>query len=465
MTDEHVATWSATRLAEAVRTKSISSRELLDIYVERIERLGGPVNAVVTLDLDRARAAAARADEQLARGDDVGPLHGLPVTIKDAIETEGIRSTGGAVELRDHVPTHDAPAVARLKRAGAIVFGKTNLPRWSGDMQTYNELFGTTNNPWALDRTTGGSSGGAAAAVACGFTSFELGTDIGGSVRMPAHLNGIYGLKPSFGVIPQRGYLDRVGGGTTDADINVFGPLARDADDLDLLLGVLAGPEPEREVAWRVELPAPTGRALGDYRIGVWLDDPQARVERASSAVLGTMADRLADAGAKVDDARPPVEFAEQVSLFNHMIASAVSPSFPDEVAEIASGSHLAWLRGDQHRAHLRAIWAEWFDTYDVLLCPVMPVAAFPHDHSDMLTRMLTIDGEERPALQLINWTGLIGIVGLPSAVAPVGRTEQGLPVGVQIVSPYLRDRRSVHVAQLLREVVGGYEPPPGFLP
>jgi amidase len=465
VTEDAVAIWPAVRLAEAIRTKKLSSRELLHLYVERIERLGKPINAVVTFDVDRARDAATRADEQLARGDDIGPLHGLPVTIKDAIATEGIRSTGGAVELRDHIPAEDAPAVARLKRAGAIVFGKTNLPRWSGDMQTYNELFGTTNNPWALDRTPGGSSGGAAAAVACGFTSFELGTDIGGSVRMPAHLNGIYGLKPSFGVIPQRGYLDHVGGGTTDADINVFGPLARDADDLELLLDVLAGPEPEREVAWRLDLPAPSARSLADYRIGLWLDDPGAPVARACSAVFRHAADRIAEAGGKVEDAHPAVDFGEQVGLFHQMIASAVSPSFPDEVAELAAGSHLAWLRGEEQRAQLKAIWAEWFREHDVLLCPVLPVAAFPHDQTDMLTRTLTIDGEERSALQLINWTGLIGIVGLPSVVAPIGRTEDGLPVGVQIVSPYLHDRRSVHVAQLLRDVVGGYEPPPGFAP
>jgi amidase len=452
------------RLTEAIRNKQISSRELLDLYLDRIARLNPPVNAVVTLDAERARAAAVAADEQLARGAPVGPLHGLPVTIKDAIETEGIRSTGGSTALADHVPTADAPAVARLKRAGAIVFGKTNVPEWSGDMQTYNEMFGTTNNPWALDRTCGGSSGGPGVAVACGFTSFELGTDIGGSIRMPAHFCGVYGLKPSFGVVPQRGYLDHVGGGTTDADINVFGPLARSADDLALLLGVLAGPEPEREVAWRLELPPPTPRTLGDYRVGVWFDDPACRTATAYTERLRALADRLVDAGVKVDDAHPPVEFTEQVALFSQMIAAAVSPSFPPEIAEAISGSHLAWLRADEQRARLRAIWAEWFTRYDVLLCPVMPTVPFPHTHAgDITERTVEIDGEARSYLELIGWTGLIGIVGLPSAVAPIGRTVDGLPVGVQVVAPYLHDRRAVQFAGGLADVVGGYEPPPGF--
>src|SRR3954468_6853190 len=276
--DEQMATQPAVRQAEAIRAHDVSSRELLELYLDRVERLNPAINAVVTLDAERARAAADAADDALARGDDVGPLHGLPVTIKDAIETEGIRSTGGAVELTDHVPAHDAPAVARLKAAGAIVFGKTNAPRWSGDVETFNEIFGGTNNPWELGHTTGGASGGSAAAVAAGFTSFELGTDIGGSVRIPAHCCGVFSLKPSFGVVPQRGYLDHVGGGTTDADVNVFGPIARSAKDLDLLLGVLAGPPPEQAAAWRIELPEPSAKhGLDGQRIALWLDDPACR--------------------------------------------------------------------------------------------------------------------------------------------------------------------------------------------
>jgi amidase len=462
--DDSIATLSAGRLAAGIRDRQWSSRELLDLYLDRIDRLDGPVNAVVTLDVERAQAAADAADAALARGDAHGPLHGLPVTIKDAIETEGIRSTGGARELVDHVPTADAPAVARLKEAGAIVFGKTNLPRWSGDFQTFNDIFGVTSNPWAPDRTVGGSSGGAAAAVAAGFTSFEVGTDIGGSVRIPSHCCGVFGLKPSFGVIPQRGYLDHVGGGTTDADINVFGPIARSASDLDLLLGVLAGPEPERAAAWRLELPPCEAKALSDLRIGTWLDDPASPVESEYAGMLRAAADRIADAGGRVDDDRPPVDFTAQRELFTRMIVPAISPSLADDAAEVAGGSHRGWLRAEEERAARKRTWAQWFTGHDLLLLPVMTTAAFPHDHErELMERTIEIDGGERALISTIDWLGLIGIVGLPSAVVPIGRTAAGLPVGMQLVAPYLHDRRAVGAARLIDAVLGAYAVPPGF--
>ncbi len=295
----------------------------------------------------------------------------------------------------DHVPAADAPAVARLKDAGAIVFGKTNLPRWSGDFQTFNDIFGVTSNPWDRTRTVGGSSGGAAAAVAAGFTSFEVGTDIGGSVRIPSHCCGVFGLKPSYGVIPQRGYLDHIGGGTVDVDINVFGPIARSADDLELLLGVLAGPEPERAGAWQLELPPSDARALADFRIGTWLGDPAAPVDAEYLELLRAAVDRLADAGARVDDDRPPVDFAAQRELFVRMIVPAMSPSLPEEQADASSGSHLAWLRAEEERVVLRRTWAEWFTGHDLLLLPVMTVPAFPHDHDpDMFGRTIEVNGE-----------------------------------------------------------------------
>jgi amidase len=471
--DDQTGTWTATQLAKAIRDKEIASRELLDLYLDRIDRLDGSVRAVVTLDADRAREAATAADEATAkataRGDELGPLHGLPVTIKDAIATAGLRSTGGAVELADHVPTADAPAVARLKAAGAVVFGKTNLPRWSGDLQTYNEMFGTTSNPWDPERAPGGSSGGAGAAVAAGFTSFELGTDIAGSVRIPSHFCGVFGLKPSYGLVPQRGYLSHVGGGTTDADINVFGPLARGADDLDLLLGVLAGPEPRRAPAWRVELPEAKGTTLGDYRIGVWFDDPLCPIESSYRAVLAATADRLAGAGAgdgvRIEEAHPPVDFAEQLGLFALLIGPAMSSRYPADEADAVAGPHAAWLRNQETRERHKDIWAAWFEDYDLLLCPVTPTPAIRHQQDgEVMERRLVIDGVDRAYVESVSWTGLIGLVELPSAVPPIGRTAGGLPVGIQVVAPYLHDRDAIRAAGLIAEAVGGgYERPPGF--
>jgi amidase len=452
-------------LEDELRARRLSSRELLDAYLTRIDKLGPPINAVVTLDRERAYADASRADDAAVRGDWLGPLHGLPVTIKDAIEVAGMRSTGGAIELTDHIPSVDAPSVARLKAAGAIVFGKTNVPRWSGDVQTFNSLFGTTNNPWALDRIPGGSSGGPAAAVACGFTAFEVGTDIGGSVRIPAHCCGVFGLKPSYGIISQRGYLDHVGGGRTDADINVFGPLARSTNDLELLLSVLAGPDAERAVAWRLELPEPRRASARDFRVGTWLDDSACPVDRDELAVMRHAVDQLADAGARVEDTHPPVSFAEQADVFGQLIEGAVSPSMPDDRAEIAGGTHRAWLRADERRARLRGIWQDWFERYDALICPVMATPAFPHSQAGTFaTRTIEINGATRPYNDLVRWTGLIGVLGLPSAVPPVGRTPGGLPVGVQVVSPFLRDREAIQLAGILGEVSGGgYQVPPGY--
>src|SRR5205085_2223615 len=206
-------------------------------------------------------------DAATARGDHWGPLHGLPVSVKDALDTAGVRTTGGSKDFADRVPDHDAPVVARLKDAGAVVFAKTNLPLWSGDIQTWNELFGTTANPWDLSRAPGGSSGGAAAAVACGLSALETGTDIGGSIRMPAHVTGVYGHKPSFGLVPGTGYFDRPDGGRVDVDINVIGPLARSVDDLELSLGELAGPDTLGGGRVRTPLPPPRRASLADYTI------------------------------------------------------------------------------------------------------------------------------------------------------------------------------------------------------
>ena len=299
-------TASLVDILAALDSREVSSTELLDAALTRIERLDGPVNAVVTLAEDRARAEAAAIDAARAAGEPVGPLAGVPVTIKDALATEGIRSTGGATDLADHVPAVDAEAVARVRSAGAIVFGKTNLPRWSGDVQTHNSLFGRTNNPWNLDRTPGGSSGGAAAAVAMGFTPFEVGTDIGGSVRNPASNCGVYGHKPSFGVIPTHGYLDHVVHHRSQADVNVFGPFARSIGDLELLFDLLSGPSDDDAAGWRLDLPPTRATDLGTFRVVAWLDDEFCPVEPDVADVFGEMCAQLEAAGAVIDHEKRP---------------------------------------------------------------------------------------------------------------------------------------------------------------
>jgi amidase len=459
---ESMGTWPAVALAEAIRNRKVSSRELLDLYLQRIADINPSINAVVTLDAERAMEQAGAADDRTARREILGPLHGLPITIKDAIEVAGLRSTGGATALSNHLPEVDAPAVARLRQAGAVVFGKTNVPVWSGDIQTFNDLFGTTNNPWDLTRTPGGSSGGAAAAVSTGLTSFEVGTDIGGSVRIPSSFCGVFGHKPSFGVVSQRGYLDRVGGGVINSDINVFGPIARSAEDLDLLLSVLAGPDDEDATAWKFELPPPRHTDLSRYRIGAWLDDPVCPVGSDVLALLSGALGALAEAGARVSDVHPPVQMKEVRDLFDALIVAAISVSAPVEVGEVISGSHLSWLHNHQKRTLLRRVWASWFRHFDVMLCPVTPMAAFPHDHHGSIRdRWVTINGQQRNQVDALAWTGMVGVAYLPSTVVPVGRTTEGLPVGVQIVGPYLEDRTPLFVGARLAELVGGYQTPP----
>ena len=451
----------ATRLAARIRKGELASRELLQMVLDRIERINPAVNAVITLDADRAMAAAGKADDAVAGGLELGPLHGLPITIKDAIEVAGLRSTGGAVALRDHVPAADAPAVARLKQAGAIVFGKTNVPEWSGDIQTYNEMFGATNNPWDRSLTPGGSSGGPAAAVATGLTSFELGTDIGGSIRIPSSFCGVCGHKPSFGLVSQRGYLDSPVGGLIDADINVFGPIARAVDDLELLIDVLAGPNPDQAGAWKVELPGRRHESLSGYRVGLWLDDPVCAVESSAVDLLSTAASALASAGAQVSEARPPLDLAEVQALFTSLLLPAISVSVEGDVGQALGGNHRTWLDLHRQRNLLRTVWADWFREYDVLLCPVMPMLPFPHDHEGTVAdRWVIINGKSRPQAECLTWTGLVGVAYLPSTVVPVGRVGD-LPVGVQVVGPYLEDRTPLYVAGRLAELLGGYQAPP----
>jgi amidase len=485
VTDLHVL--PATELCRLLAAGEVSSVELLDHFLARVDALNEPINAVVALDAERARTRAAEADAARARGERWGPLHGLPMTVKDAFETEGLVTTSGAPELRDHVPARDAVAVARLKAAGAVVFGKTNLPRYAGDLQTFNDVYGLTANPWALDRTTGGSSGGAAAALAAGLTGFELGSDIGGSIRNPAHFCGVFGLKVSYGLVPVRGHIPGPPGSLATADVGVAGPMGRSAGDLALGFDVLAGPDEWDAVGWRLDVPpARNGGELAGLRVATWFDDPACPVAVDTRSCLRAAADALADGGAEVVTAWPDVSLADLGRSWADLVLPVMSADLPADVfaafAEVErtpeaadedaatralraiTMRHRRWLACNERRQHHRAAFAEFFRQHDVLLTPVMPTAAFPHDtERDMASRTVDVDGEERPYLDGIVWNGGIGTLLLPVAVPPVGRTPAGLPVGVQVVAPYLEDRTAIAVAGHLERLLGGFTPPPGF--
>jgi len=480
-----VAKSSATELAAAIRRREISSSELLEAYVARIARFDKPLNSVVTLDLERARARAAQADEALARGENWGPLHGLPITVKDSFETAGIRTTAGFPPLADHVPPADAVAVDRTVKAGAIVFGKTNLPMLAGDLQSYNLIFGTTNNPWNTARVPGGSSGGAAVAVASGFTSFEIGSDIGGSIRTPSNWCGVYGHKPTHGIIPDRGHVPGPPGTLSQADLGVMGPMARSAEDLDLLLGVQVGPMPDRARAWKLELPGPRREKLSDYRVAAWLDDDDFPVDPGVRAVLSQTVQALRAAGASVDEgARPALRLSDIFDTYLRLLLPVIVSGFPPEQFEAFQGmaaaapadardgltlmarygtdTHYSWLRANEARERIRVAFADFFTRYDVLLTAITPVTAIAHDHSEpMAHRTITVGGQPRPYFDLLAWISPATCALLPATAAPVGRAADGMPVGVQIIGPYLEDRTTIDFARKLADVTGGFEAPP----
>lgn len=475
---------TATELAQRIREKDISSRELTEDYIRRIEKYDGALNAVVVRDFDRALEAADAADAALARGDRLGRLHGLPMTIKEAYDIEGLPTTWGVPQFANHVATSDAEAVKRFKEAGAHFLGKTNVPLQLGDCQTYNEIYGTTKNPWNLERVPGGSSGGSAAALAAGLAALESGSDIGGSIRNPAHFCGVYGHKPTWGIVPDQGHA--LPGMVASPDIAVVGPLARSAEDLALALDVVSGADPFRAAGWKLDLPRPGKRALADYRVAIWPSCELAPVSVEVSDRVQQLGDRLARLGAGVSDsARPEIDVRHGFEVYAYMLNGVISAGFPDEIYQgmlraadaldpddrsleavmlrSTVQRHRDWVRMDHARARLRKAWSRFFQEFDVLLCPISPVAAFPHDHSPFPSRKLLVDGHERPYLEQVFWAGLVTVAYLPSTVFPTGPSREGLPIGLQAVGPEFHDHTCIDFARLVTEEFGGFGPPPGY--
>lgn len=465
---------TATEMAKAIATKELSSREALDALVSRIKALDGSINSVVQYDLERANEAAAAADRAVIAGERLGSLHGVPMTIKDSFATRGCITTSGATVLADYVPEADAWPVARLREAGAIPFAKTNLPEWAGDIQTFNDVYGTTNNPFDPTRTPGGSSGGAAAALAMGFTPLELGSDIGGSIRVPAHYTGVMGHKPSYAIVPDHGHIPGPPGSLSGADLAVCGPMARSAKDLMVAMDVLAGPDRWNTPAWKLKLPAPRARKLSDFRIAAWINDDFSPPGSETVAELQRLCVDLRNEGATVDDSARPSLTLEQINeSFMRLLLAALSPGqsleeieqaakddSPSRIGEMRRATamrHAEWLLHNETRLQHRQAWSAFFEDYDAVLMPVHPCPAIKHDHHpSMEQRTIEIDSESRPYMSLFDWIAPAGEALLPATVVPVSRDRSGLPIGVQIVGPYLHDRTTLRLAELISKLRGG---------
>ena len=475
----------AHELARLIRRKQLSSQELLAMYLGRISRLGGPVNAVVVLDAERATARAQQADAALARGELWGPLHGVPMTVKESFRVSGLPTTYGYTAYANNIADSDAVTVQRLKSAGAVIFGKTNVPVLLADWQTYNPVYGTTSNPWDVTRVPGGSSGGAAAALAAGLTGLEMGSDIGASIRDPAHYCGVYGHKPTYGICSPQGHA--LPGSVATQDISVIGPLARSASDLKLAMGVIAGPDAIDGQGWKFTLPKPRKKALKDFKIGVLLSHPTAEVDASVQSAIETLAKWCARQKAKVDfKARPDFDPAEAHRVFIAMVRAATSGRQSAEQfarwsnlaaqrgaqdmsyeAQAARGNtllHKDWLNLNERRHQMRLAWAEFFKNYDVLLCPAAATPAFPHNQKgERWERMIEVNGKPQPGTTQMFWAGYSGMCHLPSTVAPIGFSKEGLPVGVQIVGPQYGDATTIELARLMEAGYATFVRPDGF--
>lgn len=475
----------ATAVAAAIRDRDISSQAVVDRYLGQIARHNPVINAVVVLQAEAARQRAAAADLATERGVSWGPLHGVPITVKDSFDVQGLPSTFGLAALTGNIAGRDALVVERLQAAGAIVLGKTNVPPNLADWQTIHPVYGTTRNPWDLTRTPGGSSGGSAAALASGFSALEIGSDIGGSIRMPAHYCGVWGHKPSFGLIPGRGHAKP--GSLAPSDITVYGPLARSAGDLALALDILAGPDPEAGPGWRLDLD-PAGPRLGQrYRVALWADDPAFPVDAAVSDALHATADSLRRSGVDVDEtARPAFDSRDAYEIYVHLLraatsgrqsdaewdantaaASALDPSDRTYRALFLRGNvltHRDWVGFDQRRYELVHAWRAFFSQYDAVICPVASTPAFTLvGNTPKHARQVTVNGRQEPSANDYFWLGLASAAYLPSTTAPIGVSGAGLPVGAQLIGRFGADRTCMALAQHLERHHYGFAIPPLF--
>jgi amidase len=450
---------SATEAAELLQRKALSSRELTDLLLKRIDVANPALNAVVERRGEIAMDEAAAADDAIARGVR-SPLLGMPMTVKDSFNVAGLHTTWGNPDFKDYVADWDATVVQRLRQAGAIIVGKTNVAFMLGDFgQTGNELYGVTNNPWDLSRTPGGSTGGGAAALAAGLTFLEYGSDLVGSIRIPATFCGVYGLKPSVGTVPLTGFQPPGPpvGPNEMTYLSAVGPLARSARDLRTALLVTAGPEDPAARAYTWRLSPSRHTRLEDFRVGVVLDHDHAPVSSEVTSVLSNAVDALAAAGVSIVEGWPEgIDPVQEAETFGFHVGLFFAFAQPGE----ESGSMEAFIEHERRRMASRAAWARYFADVDVFLCPANFTPAFPHDRRPFEQRTISTPEGERPYDNQPFWISHASLPGLPAAVAPVGMTPGRLPVGAQIIGPLFEDDTAVTFAELLADVIGGYEPP-----
>lgn len=485
MTDTDTAFLPATELARRIADGALSSEECLNLFLERVDRFNPELNAIVVDVRERALDRARKADAARARGESWGPLHGVPATVKESYNLAGTPTTWGVPEWQENIPTEDAVPVRKLEDAGAIIFGKTNVPRQLADFQSYNEIYGTTSNPYDPSRVPGGSSGGAAAALAAGLTALEAGSDIGGSIRNPAHYCGVFGHKPTWNLLWMRGHS---GPGDVRAtpDIAVIGPLARSARDLDTAVRTLAGPDDISARGYRLSLPELPTSGLAALRVAVWDDDEMCPVSAQVRHRVERVAALLADAGASIDHAaRPAFSSSHSHEVYQSLLQPTMASRLPqdeyDRLKARADGldagddspgarvlraqvaSFRDWSESNEARHKLRWHWHDFFQRFDVMLAPVMPTSAFPHDHRPFGERTIEIEGREHPYFQQVFWAGLTGVAYLPSTVVPTGLDDAGLPIGIQIIGPEYSDLVTVGVARLLESAGCAFVPPPRY--
>jgi amidase len=478
---------TATELLADLRAGRVSSSELTEMYIGRIEKHDERLNAVVERDFARAREQARAAD--LGGG---GVLRGLPITLKESFNVSGLRTTCGVPAWKDFVSKHDAPTWMQLRGAGAVLLGKTNVPPMLQDWQSANAIYGRTSNPWDLGRTPGGSSGGSAAAIAAGLSALEVGSDIGGSIRVPAAFCGVYGHRPSETLLPRSGQFPWPPMPNAALVMAVQGPISRGAEDLELALSVLAGPEIGEDVAWRAELPAPRHQRLAEFRVGVLPPVPWIALDDRIAAALEDVTACLARAGCEVGRVQPEglADWKEHYLLYRTLLVMMTSAGMPEERRqqilgwyrkhddeftraaarglEAPPGEYLLWIA---RREQYRAAWRDFFKEWDVLLAPAFSTLAYPHverpfpgDESDF-ARTLEINGQPAPYMRCIFYPSVATVAGQPATAFPVGRSREGLPIGLQAVGPYLEDRTPIRFAALLAREIGGFTKPEGYAP